>query len=176
MGDDVKNEYYKNIMEQFGHVGQKESDSESGEYNILPNEINIEEYDFAYENNTTAEYEFNKDITVINILTYYYKQINNIKEKITIFDGIDSGGDITTTNKCMEFIYGEIFRYEKSDLDDKDVLYDPDCDIDINKYRELYCLLINNEPVIIAPFTLSIATYLSSLDWLHIDWQINNLI
>ncbi len=178
MTEDNRNEYYRQIMDKLNNVYSEpveESSSGDEEYNVAENEINIDDYVPASTYSETADNEFKNYIDIINIFTYHYKQTYNIIEKVTIFDDIPFD-DKTATNKCMEFVYGEIFRYENSNVQDKDVLYNPDDNIDIESYTELHCLMIDDEPIHIAPYLLILISYLSTLDWLNINWKIINLL
>lgn len=164
---------YEEMLKQYGGGNDDDVDDED-EYNVAINEIDINDYVLAEEHNNTHENLFKNDIGIINILTLYYKHAFNITKNVTLFDGIkDVDND---TSKCMEFVYGEIFRYNESLIEDKDVLYDLDSDVDIGLYKEFYCLTINNEPIFMSPFTLPLASHLATLDWIHIDWQINNIL
>jgi len=178
MSEDNRNEYYRQIMDQLNNVCVADNDknlSSDEEYNIAENEINIDDYVPAEQYEETADHEFKNYVNVINIFTYYYKQTFNIQQKITIFDDIPFD-DKTATNKCMEFIFGEIYRYEKSNVSDKDVLYNPDDNIIMESYKELYCLMINSEPLYISPFVLPLITQLAEMDWLNINWTIINIL
>lgn len=177
MDEDNKNQYYKQIIEQLNSPQSDYVDESSGEYEIDPNEIDINDYIPANEYQETADNEFKQDINILNILTYYYKQVHEITEKISLFDGIEANtNDMTATNKAMEWVYAEIFRYEKSDKEDKDVLYNPDDEINFEAYTELYCLMINDEPVYACSFILPLVMYLNTIQWLELDWDIVNLI
>jgi hypothetical protein len=165
-------------MDKLNNVYVKENDKSSSgeeEYNIDENEININEYEPADQYEGTVENEFKNYVNVINIFTCYYKQTFNINQKITIFDDIPFD-DKTATNKCMEFIFGEIYRYEKSNIFDKDVLYNPDDDINMETYKELYCLMIDSEPVYISPFVLPLISYLANMEWININWSIIDIL
>ncbi len=178
MSEDERNEYYRQVMDKLNNVCDDdvvESSSGDEEYKVAKNEINIDDYVPASTYNETADHEFKKYINIMNIFTYYYKQTFNITEKVTIFDDIPFD-DKTATNKCMEFVYGEIFRFENSTALDKDVLYGPDDNIDIESYTELYCLIIDDEPKHIAPFIVILISHLETLDWLNINWKIINIL
>jgi len=136
--------------------------------------LNINDYILAEEEN-----EFGNMTNIINIFACYFKQIFEKKQDATIFDGLDyEKMDTTTnkclsTNKCLEFMYEEIFKFNKSTENDKDTLYGPDNDsIDINNCDELYTLYIEEEPKYICKYVLPILQHLSTLKWTEFDWTI----
>jgi hypothetical protein len=187
MSEDAKNEYYKQLIEKFQNPNDINNTvpiddlnlhdplSSDEEYNVNPGEINIDDYVFASTLEATADNVFKNDINIINILSCYYKQMHNITDNTSLFTGLENIEDLTATNKMMEFIYGEIFRYNASDVLEKDVLYDPNIDIDIDSFKELYCLMIDDEPKFVAKYTLPIMAYLVGEDWLNMNWDIVDL-
>lgn len=135
-----------------------------------PDDININEYYPHEEDPNNDDY-----LPVLNIYTYYFKQINNKANSIHMFDSINID-DSTSTNKCLESLYEEMFKFKNSNDHDKDMLYDPDDkDIDINKCKELYTLYIDNEPKYICKYILPLMYYLITLKWLNINWFIVSL-
>jgi hypothetical protein len=171
MDEEAKNEFYKKFMEQ---TLQQFEEVSSEEYHA-PEEINLDDYVFADTDEQTADHEFKNDINILNILMCYYKDAYNITDNLSMFDGIKAD-DESATNKCMEFVYGEIFLYDKSEIADKNVLFGPNDEIDMDKCKQLYCLMIDNEPKFVCQFTLPLASYLSSIDWLNTDWCIIDLV
>lgn len=143
----------------------KEDDVFDEENKDIP--FNIDDYKLADE-----EIEFGKHINLLNIFTCYYKKLFERKEHEHMFEGTNP--EIRdSTNRCIEFLYEEIFKFNKSDEEDKDVLYEPDDDnLDINKCKELYILCIDNSPVLVCKFLLPILQYLGEQDWLNIEWSI----
>lgn len=140
---------------------EEEEDDEEQE------EINIEDYLPAPEEN-----EYGNFVNLLNIFTCYYKKLFSKKETSSIFEGVDYER-IDSTNRYMEFLYEEISKYNKSTIEDKDVLYDPeDNDIDINKCSELYALYIDNEIKYVSKFLLPLLHYLSEMKWLEVEWSI----
>lgn len=170
MGDDIRNEYYKKFMEQFN--GSPDVSDE--EYTVEP-DLDINDYVPAETVEETLDIVYKNDINVLNILTCHYRLVHNIQKNIMMFDGLENVDDITATNKMMEFVFGEIFRFSQSDIKDKNTLYEPDADIDVDSYKELYCLMMNGEPKFICPFVVPLAFHLSTLDWLELDWEIIDL-
>jgi hypothetical protein len=167
MSEEAKNVYYANLIKKFNKEEEPEKSSDS-EYD--PGDIDINDYIPATECET-VDNVFKADMNIINILSEYYKQAHSISDNRTIFDGLDVE-DMSSTNKMMEFVYGEIFRYNESNIPDKDTLYNPDTDINIDSYKELYCLMISDEPKFISPFVLPITMYLALQDWVNMDWYI----
>ena len=130
-------------------------------------EIDINDYMPAPEEN-----EYGNFVNLLNIFTCYYKKLFAKKETSSIFEGIDYE-KVGSTNRYMEFLYEEIFKYNKSTVEDKDVLYDPeDNDIDINKCNELYALYIDNEIKYVCKFILPVLQSLSEMNWLEVEWSI----
>lgn len=178
MTNEFNYESYKELLKQYnGNTDDNvnnDCDDENGEYNVALNEIDINDYVLAENDDRTHENLFKNDIGIINILTLHYKKTFNVTKNVTLFDGIkDVDKD---TNKCMEFVYGEIFRYNESVINDKDVLYNLDDDIDLELHKEFYCLMINGDPIFMSPFILPLVSYLATLDWVDMDWEINNIL
>lgn len=129
--------------------------------------INLEDYILADE-----EIEFGKHINLLNIFNCYFKKLFEKKESDHLFGGIDIDKD-DSTNKSLEFLYEEIFKFNKSIEEDKDILYDPDDDnLDINKCKELYILCIDHAPVYVCKLLLPLLQYLGEQDWLEMEWNI----
>ena len=130
-------------------------------------EINLEDYIIAPEEN-----DYGNFVNLLNIFTCYYKKLFCKKETASIFEGIEYEKR-DSTNRYMEFLYEEMFKYNKSNIEDKDVLYDPeDADIDINKCNELYALYVDNEIKYVSKFLLPLLYYLSEIKWLETEWNI----
>jgi hypothetical protein len=142
-------------------IDEKDENDENNE------EINIDDYTLAPEEN-----EYGNFVNLLNIFTCYYKKLFNKKETASIFDGIDYDKK-DSTNRYLEFLYEEIFKFKKSTLEDKEILYGPEVDdIDINKCNELYALYIDNELVYMCKFLLPLLQDLSEKDWLEMNWSI----
>lgn len=163
------------LLNEFNCDSQELDDKEynDAEYNI-DEVINIDDYIPAEE-----EIEFGNFTNLINIFTCYFKQLFEKKQHANMFDGFDYEKTdnikciYTSTNRCMEFMYEEIFKFNKSNEDDKDMLYGPDDDkININNCDELYTLYIESEPKFVCKFILPILQHLSTQKWTDIDWSI----
>lgn len=119
-----------------------------------------------------SEQQHSININLLNIYTYYYKQINNKDNKITMFDGINYE-EHDSTNKCMETLYEEMYKYSSSEQKDKDVLYMPE---EVNllnlNISEAYMLYINNESKYVCRFLLPLLFYLASENWIEMKWFI----
>lgn len=130
-------------------------------------EFDIKDFKLADE-----EIEFSKYMNLINIFNCYFKKLFERKESDHMFEGINLE-DSDSTNRCLEFLYEEVFKFNNSNDEDKDTLYDPDDDqLDINKCNELYILCIDHSPVYVCKFLLPLLQYLGEQDWLEIDWSI----
>lgn len=169
--DDERNDYYEGVIKKLVDGGHQNLIND-GDENINGGDENINDDDSDSDTGL-----FDNSNNFINILLCYYKQVFEISDKITLFDGV-SIEDKTSTNKCMEFIYGEIFRYENSKLEDKNVLYVvDDSDVTIDSYSELYSLVINGEPLYICPFVLPLISYLEKDGlWTKVNWTILNML
>lgn len=150
--------------------------NDDSEDDIIFNEndiINIDDYVLAEE-----EHEFGEFTNLINIFTCYFKQLFEKNQNSTVVDGFDYEkedleGRCLSTNKCLEFMYEEIFKFNKSSDEDKDDLYDPDSDlINIDNCSELYTLYIDGNPKFVCKFILPILHHLASIKWNDINWSI----
>lgn len=151
-----------------------EYNEDNGEYNVSNEIINIDDYVPAEEEN-----EFGNFTSLINIFTCYFKQLFEKKQQSTIFDGLDyekedeKTGRCTSTNRCMEYMYEEIFKYNRSVEEDKDILYDPDSDlINIDNCDELFVLYVENDPKFVCKYILPILHHLSTIEWNNVIWSI----
>lgn len=130
-------------------------------------EIDINDYVVAEE-----DQEFRSHVNLLNIYTCYFKQLFRRNQGETLFDHVDYDKK-NSTNKCMEFLYDEINKFNESTIEDKDILYEPDdISVDINKCTELYTLYINSEPLYLSKFLLPLFQYLATIDWYNIEWSI----
>ena len=131
-------------------------------------DIDIRDYIPAEE-----EVEYDKFLNLLNIYNCYYKQLHNKSNDSTLFDNIDYDND-ESTNKCLEFLYEEIFKFKKCTDEDKDILYEPNNkEIKIDNWDEMHVLYINNEPKYVSKFLITLLQYLATIDWTEINWKIN---
>jgi hypothetical protein len=126
----------------------------------IKDHIDIEDYEPAKEE---SDQETKTNVNVLNIFMIYYKKLHSVSEKQHLFDGIDTT-DNTSTNKPTESLFEIIELYKNSVESDKDMLYDINDDVDINKCRELYMVYINEKPVYLAKYLLTIFNYIATLD------------
>ena len=111
-------------------------------------------------------------IGLLNIFTCYFKQLYVKKQNETMFDNIDAE-KVDSTNKLTETLYDEMFKYNQSLDETKDILYDPDDnELDINAVEELYALYIDNESKYVCKYLLPLLQYLSTQNWANIQWWI----
>ena len=113
-------------------------------------------------------------MNLLNIYTCYYKKLFVKKKDATMFENIDYE-KMDSTNKCLEMLYDEIYKFDQSKEEDKDILYDPDDDtISIDECKELYSLYIENEPKFVCKYLLPILKYLaeSHNNWTDMKWSI----
>lgn len=135
-------------------------------------EIDDDDQDIDVNDYEIEEGGYDDFINLLNIYTCYFKQLFDKTQHENIFNGIDYEKS-DSTNRCMEFLYEEIFKYNSSDDPNKDVLYGPDDnEIKLEECKELYTLCIDDVPSLICKFLLPILKYLSNSDWLNINWYI----
>ena len=80
-----------------------------------------------------------------------------------------------STNRCMEFLYAEMHKYEDhedNDRQDQITIYDPQ-PINLDEYDELYVLMIDNKQNKMCHTLLPLIKYVSTLDWLNMTWRID---
>ena len=129
-------------------------------------EINLNDYELAEEEN-----EYNTYVSLLNIYTCYFKQLFRRQQNETMFDHLDEEKD--STKRCMEYLYEEINKLNKSEEPDKETLYSPnDITLDIEKCTDLYILYLDDTPAFACKFLLPLMGYLATKDWLNISWSI----
>ena len=144
--------------------------------------MNKNESDEEVENVDINDYEKANDdedyiifVDLLNVYNCYYKQLHQKKQESTLFEDVNMESD-DSTNKCLEFLYEEMFKYKKSLVADKDFLYDPsDSEVDINKWEEMYALYIEEEHKYVCKYILPLLHYVASLDWTLLNWNIRPL-
>lgn len=118
------------------------------------------------------EIEFNNYVDILNIFNCYYKQLNEKKQNATLFDNIDYEKE-ESTNKCLEFLYQEILKYNSSNDENKDLLYEvDDKEINIDQWDEMYVLYIDNEQKYTSKFLLPLLQYVATIEWTKTNWNI----
>lgn len=125
----------------------------------------IEEYTLAEE-----EVEQLSIINLLNIYICYFKQLHTYKQSDHMFINVDPSKE-DSTNKCMEQLYEEIYKFSQSADSDKDILFAPN-DIDIDASEELYILYIDSNPIYCSKYLIMILKYLGTLDWMNINFTI----
>lgn len=145
----------------------QDDEYQDDEYNVKPEEIDINDYIPAEE-----EIELSDMTGLLNIFTCYFKQLFEKKQNSSMFESINILED-DSTNRCLESLYEEMFKFNKSLDDDKDLLYDVDDDsLDINNTNELYMLSIDGIPIYVSKFLLPLLKYLATQKWNEIEWTI----
>lgn len=130
-------------------------------------QIDINDYIPADE-----EVELSETTGLLNIFTCYFKQLFEAKQNSTMFDSVDIEKK-EGTNRCLEFLYEEMFKFNNSKECDKDMLYDlDDVDLNIDEVKELYMLSIDSVPLYVCKFLLPLLKYLSTQKWNEINWTI----
>lgn len=113
-------------------------------------------------------------ISFLNVFLCYYKKLFNKEQNTSMFHDIDNS-HINSTNRCMELLYEEIYKFKSTDDENLLSLYEPD-GIDINECKELYVLTIDNKYNKVCQYILPLIKYVSDMDnWQDINWSIIQL-
>lgn len=138
--------------------------------------INIDDYELAEE-----EQEYGTFVDILNIFNVYFKTLYGKKYDSTLFDEIDMD-DFRSTNRAMEKLYEEIYKYKSTNDERYTKLYDPSIYkfkylIDNDKLPDDYPLyLIDiNETNKVTHNLIPALTYIASFDWKNIEWSINQI-
>lgn len=118
-------------------------------------------------------------VDILNIFNVYYKTLFVQNPENSLFDGVE--GD-TSTNRAMEKLYEEIYRYKTTSETRFKELFDPE------QYRKKYLV---NDPKLPEdyPFYLvqisgqqkvchsliTVLFYISNFDWCNTEWSINQV-
>lgn len=121
--------------------------------------------------NLNKEEEFEEKVGFMNVFLCYYKQMFDKSKEVNMFSDVDYDND-ASTNRCMEMLYDEMFKYQNCEDEEALTILDPS-DVNINKCKELYVLVINNKQEKACQMLLPLIKYVSTLDWMNIDWSIN---
>jgi hypothetical protein len=137
------------------------------------------EKDNSVHNNNISEYiipeELKKNengIVFLNVFMCYYKKLFNTQETKNMFYDVDYG-NIKSTNRIMEFLYTEVYKYKKNQSDDELIsLYNVN-EINVSTCKELYALTIDGKYVKVCRFIVPIITYIAeNYNWTTINWMI----
>jgi hypothetical protein len=146
-------------------IRQNEVDVETDTY-IPPEDFDINDYEPACKDDNLVE------MSLLNVFICYYKQLYQVKQENHMFDGIDSEKE-DSTNRCIELMYEEIHKFQKSTDDDKDILFDPDDNtVNIDLCIELYVLYVDGNVKYVSKYMLPLLRYISDLDWATIEWSV----
>lgn len=155
---------YQNGQPTTDPIEQLESESSE---NSESEEIDINDYKLADE-----ETEYGKYTDIMNVFLCHFKQLFTKKQNATLFEDIDYDKN-DSTNRGMEFIFGEITKYNQSGDESKDKLYSPDSDeIDIELCEELYILYLESEPIFVSKYLFTLVSYVASINWSNIEWSL----
>ena len=133
---------------------------------IIDEDIDINDYIPADKDDNFVEFD------LLNVFTCYYKQLYQLKQEAYMFEGIDSEKK-DSTNRCVELLYEEIYKFQISTNEDKDVLYSPDDEsINYDNSIEIFVLYVSGEPIYATQFMLPLLRYVSELDWINLEWSI----
>lgn len=162
----------KNSLDLLTNLGKGIIDDQ-----VVDEEININDYMIDEEINIDDYVPVDKDENLVefgllNVFTCYYKQLYQTNQEVHMLDGIDVNKK-DSTNRCIELLYEEMYKFRISVEQDKDVLYDPDDDfLDIESCNELYILHIDGDAKFASKYMMPLLRYTSDLDWINIEWSI----
>lgn len=108
----------------------------------------------------------------LNVFMAYYRKLFYKTDPKHMFEEIDYN-NVKSTNRMMEFLYSEVYKYKKYHNDDDTVaLYEPGA-INIDDCPELYALVIDGKYNKMCRFIVPIITYIAdNLEWTKINWAI----
>ena len=118
-------------------------------------------------------------VDTINIFQTYYRKLfnnnNNNNNTESIFEGIDNSNPLST-NRSMEFLYEHIYKNKNIDPDINKLYAETD-DIDLEKFDELFALLIDGDIKKLSPSLYMLINYFAHTyeNWYEINWNIINL-
>lgn len=126
-----------------------------------------------YSNEELEEIENNEyKVTFLNVFLCYFKNLFAENKDAHMFTGIDYNKNESTT-RCLEFIYNELYKYQEVENQDPTrTKLLPISKVDLDKFEELYILLINGEQKYMCEFLVPIIEYVATLDWTNIKWSI----
>lgn len=110
-------------------------------------------------------------VNLLNVYLTYYKTLFNKNKSESLLDDINHD-KINSTNRGIEFLYGEMAKMKEDN--DKDIIYKPG-ELKLEECEELYVLLIDNKQVYTCQLLLPLISYVSTLDWININWSIDPL-
>ena len=117
------------------------------------------------------EKDYKEPVDFLNVFICYFRTLFNQKSNMHLFDDIDFN-KTDATNRCMEFIYEHVYKFNQMEDKDKADLYEPG-DLDINKCQELYVLVLDNKQNKVCKTLAPIIQYVATLDWTQIKWSIH---
>lgn len=163
-----------NLLDKIYNLNQEQDEELDEELDEEPTtnpvdnkQNNLDDYHIP-ENLKQSENGF----TFLNVFMCYYKKLFYKTEQTSMFEDIDYN-NIKSTNRMMEFLYSEVFKYKKyQDDDDFVALYEPGI-INVDDCKELYALTIDGKYNKVCRFLVPIITFVSeNYEWNKIDWAI----
>lgn len=126
-------------------------------------------------NNRSNIKQENRKKAILNIFFQYYKQLFGKSNNEKIFDGIDTDND-TSTNRWMELYWEHFEKYNHLITTDIVFIDDPE-NIDIEKHKEIYQLIVNNVQVKVGNSLLPLIEYIydNCRDWKNTSWAIETI-
>ncbi len=115
-----------------------------------------------------------ENVQFLNVFMCYYKHLFNKDNNTNMFHDVDYGLD-NSTNRCMEFLYTEMHKYEEHEdngRDDQITIYEP-CSVNLDEQDELYVLMVDNKQNKMCHTLLPLIKYVSTLDWSNMIWRID---
>jgi hypothetical protein len=111
-------------------------------------------------------------VDFVNVFLCYFKNLFQKNPEYNMFNDINFDDD-TSTNRCMEFMCAELYKFKQLQQEDETIndIYDPDT-INIDATDELYVLEIDNKQHKVSRSLIPILKYVSGLDWTEIIWSV----
>jgi len=161
--DDLNNEIMTYEKNEINEINEKDE---------INQEINLEDYELAEEEQELFQY-----LNLINIFNVYYKARYRAPETATLFEGIDFEDD-TSTNRALEIFYEELNNYKKAEeKEEYDLinLFDEEEYALLTKNKEdipLYNVIINENEKKVTHNLITAILFVSGFDWINCSWSI----
>lgn len=117
-----------------------------------------------------------RDVNFYNVFLCYYKRLFQNKPDTNMFSGVDHEDD-KSTNRCMELLYDEMYKYREAVKKDKTCADIVDSDsLNIDQCDELYLLIVDDDKEYVCQLLLPLIKFISQLEsWETTSWSIMNL-
>lgn len=143
------------VIDEFEKVVEKQKNDEE--------EFNMDDYTLAPEETPENKYY----VDLLNCFIIYYKKLNNVPEKVNMFENIDYD-KLSSTNKQMENFSALMDEATKNDTI---TIQDPD-EVDITKVDNLYALMVDDDIIKVCTIVFPLLEFVTELEWNKISWSI----